>query len=119
MTTLHRVLVCGGRDYSDRARLFAVMDHYHREAGSFECLIHGAARGADTLAGEWAMERAVPVLAFPADWDRYGRRAGSVRNGQMLDEGKPTLVIAFKGGLGTGNMMRQAREAHVPVLALT
>ena len=131
---LHRVLVCGGRDYSDKARLFAILDHYHREAGSFECLIHGAASGADSLAGEWAVARAVPVLPFPAVWDDltthpvvtrhrrdgtpYNVLAGSIRNTRMLREGSPTVVIAFPGGKGTADMVRKSHMANVPVLVI-
>lgn len=114
----HRVLVCGGRDYSDKARVFAVLDHYNAESGGFAALIHGAARGADSLAGEWAEARGVPVLAFPADWNAHGRAAGYIRNAQMIGEGKPTLVVAFPGGRGTRNMIQQSRDCRVPVLEI-
>lgn len=115
---MHRVLVCGGRDFNDTLRVWSVLDHYQREAGGFAVLIHGAARGADTLAGEWAAARNVPVLAFPADWNAHGRSAGHIRNAQMIGEGKPSLVIAFPGGRGTADMMRQARSVWVPVLEI-
>lgn len=115
----HRVLVCGGRDFNDADYLFAVLDHYYREAGAFECVIQGCARGADTLAGEWADARNIPVLPFPvtpAEWAFKGKRAGHERNAQMLREGRPSFVVAFPGGAGTADMMRQARRAGVPVL---
>jgi hypothetical protein len=113
----YRVLVCGGRDYSDADWLFGVLDHYHR-AGAFECIIQGCARGADTLAGEWADARGVPVLPFPADWKRDGNAAGPIRNAQMLREGRPSFVVAFPGGNGTDDMKRQAKRAGVPVLEI-
>lgn len=69
---LIRLLVCGGRDFTDRAAAFAAIDRVHAERG-VALLIHGAARGADTLAGEWAEARGVPVLAFHADWAGLGR----------------------------------------------
>lgn len=112
-----RVLVCGGRDFTDAARVFSVLDYYHGQR-PFSVVVHGAARGADNLAGEWAISRDVPVLAFPADWDRHGSAAGHLRNAQMIGEGKPEMVIAFPGGRGTGNMMRQARENWIPVLEI-
>ncbi len=110
-----KVLVCGGRNFGNRALLYSIMDHHHREAGAFEYLIHGAARGADTLAGEWARERAVPVHSFPADWHTHGNSAGPIRNALMIAQGKPDLVIAFPGGAGTANMIRQAEVAKIPV----
>ncbi|MGJ5032420.1 DUF2493 domain-containing protein [Bradyrhizobium sp. HKCCYLS2038] len=115
---MHRVLVCGGRDFSDAGYLFVVLDHYQREASGFECIIQGCARGADTLAGEYGDARGIYVLPFPADWERDGRAAGPIRNGRMLREGRPTLVIAFPGGRGTADMIHQARAAGVPVLEI-
>lgn len=111
-TGRERLLVCGGRDFTDENLMHSVLD-FRR---TLEVLIHGVARGADTLAGEWAKFWGVPVDAYPADWDRLGKRAGALRNAQMLREGKPTLVIAFPGGAGTANMVEQSLTAGVPVL---
>ena len=71
--------------------------------------------GADTLAGEYARDRGIPCRSFPADWRRHGRPAGFIRNRQMLDEGKPELVVAFPGGPGTRNMVKTALERGFPV----
>ena len=109
-----RVLVCGGRDYHDSERVQEVLDGLHQET-PFSCVIHGAARGADTLAGLWAKRNAVPVEAYAAAWSRHGRAAGMIRNEQMLHEGRPDLVVAFPGGVGTAGMVRIARQAGVRV----
>ena len=112
-----KVLVCGSRDFADEKLLFDALDVAH-EFGPITQVIHGAARGADTLAGEWAEGR-IPVRAFPAKWGEYGRAAGPIRNRQMLVEGEPDVVIAFftdeKTSRGTANMVKQARGAGVPV----
>lgn len=110
-----RVLVCGGRDYDDRDQLFGILDTAHT-ANPIICLIHGAARGADTLAADWALERDVLANAYPANWDRHGNAAGPIRNRRMLEEGKPHMVIAFPGGKGTANMIIQAEAADIPVV---
>lgn len=112
-----RVLVCGGRDYDDLETVLQVLDRLHEQT-SFSCVIHGAARGADTLAGLWATQNDVPVEAYPAAWSRYGRAAGMIRNEQMLREGKPDLVVAFPGGTGTAAMVRIARRVGVRVEAV-
>jgi len=75
----------------------------------------GNAPGADRIAGYWARRNKIDNLKFPADWDRHGNSAGPIRNGRMLAEGKPDLVLAFPGGEGTKNMVRQARAAGVPI----
>lgn len=48
-------------------------------------VVSGTARGADTLGEEWAEQMEIPVKRFPADWGRYGKRAGYVRNGEMAE----------------------------------
>jgi hypothetical protein len=83
-----------------------------------ELLIHGAARGADSLAAAWAHDCHVPQLGVRADWNKHGRAAGPIRNQIMLDEGKPHLVIAFPGGTGTADMVRRARAAKVRVISV-
>lgn len=100
-----RVLVCGGRDYNDAFQLNQEMDSLHREINIAE-LIHGAARGADSLAAAWAHSRGVADRPFPADWKAHGKSAGFIRNEVMLREGKPDLVVAFPGGKGTADMIR-------------
>jgi len=113
-----RLLVCGGRNYTDAKALNTRLDALVKERGRVSVLIHGAARGADSLAAAWAAENGIPVLAFPADWNTYGKSAGAIRNSQMLTEGQPDLVVAFPGGAGTANMVRQARDARVRVLLI-
>lgn len=110
-----RVLVCGGRDYADASRLWTVLDAIHRKH-PINLLIHGGAMGADTLAGEWALARGVGCWRCPAEWGKHGKSAGPIRNRQMLEHGKPNMVVAFPGGRGTANMVSQARAAGVEVI---
>lgn len=79
-------------------------------------IIHGGARGADSLAAYWAAHSGVPFETYQADWKQHGRGAGPIRNKRMLSEGKPDLVVAFPGGSGTAHMVRIAREAGVKVM---
>jgi YspA, cpYpsA-related SLOG family len=113
---VRRVLVCGGRDFSNLLFVAAVMSGIDSDYG-ISAIIHGAARGADVLVGQWARAHGIPVEEFPADWKRYGRGAGVRRNEQMLREGKPDLVVAFPGGKGTADMVRRADSAGIRVLA--
>lgn len=115
MTTEFRILVCGGREYANKERVFKILDAAVRAmADRHITIIHGAATGADSLAELWAEERQVKSKAFPADWTAYGTRAGYMRNKQMLDEGKPHAVIAFPGGPGTRMMVGLAKRYGVP-----
>ena len=76
-------------------------------------IIHGGAKGVDSLIAAWALAREVPVVAFPAEWERLGRIAGPLRNAQMLD--KADIVVAFPGGKGTLNTITQAFQREIPI----
>lgn len=113
--------MCGGREFGktapERFVLRDVLDLWHQRR-PITTLIHGAARGADTLAGEWAEAKGVGVHAFPvhpAQWEAQGKAAGHLRNARMLAEGRPDAVLAFPGGRGTADMVAKARAAGVPV----
>lgn len=107
-----RVIVCGGRDYTDRQRIFGLLDKNLAKIGE---IIHGGARGADSIAGAWAISRKVKESVFPADWEKFGKKAGYLRNLQMIEQ-KPDLVVAFPGGVGTKMMMQMAWARKVRVI---
>ena len=110
-----RVLVCGGRDFNDVMTLGSWLGGIHKGHG-ISLLIEGGARGADRMARLFAEWKKIPVKTYEADWGKSGKVAGPIRNQQMLDEGKPDLVVAFEGGNGTADMVRRARAAGVRVL---
>lgn len=111
------VLVCGGRHYEDFEQVCAILDGIHAET-PIGCIIEGGAYGADRLAARWACLRRIPNKRFSADWAKYGRAAGPRRNQQMIDEGKPDLVVAFPGGTGTADMMARAKAAEIMVVEI-
>jgi hypothetical protein len=78
-------------------------------------IIHGGASGADKAADEWAIINLTGLEVFPADWEKHGKSAGSIRNQKMLHEGKPDIVVAFPGGAETADMVRKAKRTGVPV----
>ncbi|MBA2348784.1 MAG: DUF2493 domain-containing protein [Solirubrobacterales bacterium] len=110
-----RVLVCGGRDYTNATNVNSWLDSLsvHQEVTT---VIHGGATGADELADQWAKTHGVAVNKFQADWSKHGKAAGPIRNAQMLDEGKPDVVLAFPGGRGTADMVRKARTAGIETI---
>lgn len=119
-----RWLVCGGRDHADPQALFAALGEIARQYGKHpDWVIAGGAKGADTAAHDWATVFGIPCRVFRADWAKYGKGAGPIRNQQMLDEGKPDLVIAFPTGRlaeskGTKSMVTKAVIARVPVVVV-
>lgn len=111
-----RILVCGGRDYRDAKLMFDQLDDLTKDLRGPLTIIHGDARGADTVADIWARYRGHKPKPFPADWRTYKNDAGKIRNQQMLDEGTPDLVICFHGGWGTLDMRTRAMSAGVKVI---
>jgi hypothetical protein len=127
----HRVLVCGGRKFGvdplpwedhtkakkQRLQLARTLDWLNNKC-IIEVVIDGEAKGADDLGYRWAKYNKLETLRFPADWNKHGKAAGFKRNQQMIDEGNPTLVVAFAGGNGTRDMIQRARTAGIPVLEI-
>jgi len=115
-----RVLVCGGRDYINYRKFDRKMNRLYSVLGEgqdSDCIvIQGGAKGVDFLARGWALSMNFECIEYPADWKTYGKAAGSIRNQQMLDEGKPDLVVAFPGGKGTKDMVTRARKAGIEVI---
>ncbi len=109
-----RLLACGGRYYEDAELVGIVLDRIHKET-PISVLIHGDAAGADRLADAWAKRVGVPIERYPADWHNLGRPAGPIRNGIMLRDGKPDMVIAFPGDRGPADMVDKARRVGVIV----
>ncbi len=112
-----RVLVTGDRNWNDWSLILSEL----KEFPPGTIVIEGGARGADTLAkraaeslfGEGSVEE------YPADWSQFGRAAGPIRNQQMLDEGFPTVILAFHPNIaesrGTRDMLKRALKTGLPV----
>lgn len=106
-----RVLITGSRGWVG-ARLMADVIASFPEGTTF---LHGKARGADEMGGEIALKLGYSVEEYPAEWSKYGRKAGYLRNIAMLDT-KPDEVIAFWDGKskGTKHTFREAQKRGIP-----
>jgi hypothetical protein len=109
-----RILFCGSRDWTDRKAIADVMKLLPKGT----VIIEGEAPGADSIAREEALRLGFIVVPFEANWKKFGRAAGPIRNARMLDQGRPDAVVAFHDDIeaskGTKNMLKQAREAGLP-----
>lgn len=120
-----KALFCGSRDWTDAVAIELAMDGLMAQAarqGTDLTIVHGGADGADALAATAAFNRGLGVQLYAADWARYGRAAGPLRNQQMLGDGQPDIVVAFSHDLsvsrGTADMVRRARQAGVPTYVI-
>jgi hypothetical protein len=123
-----KILVCGGRKYGTKVvdnktvrdieeiqLLTATLDKYKNDVS---LIIQGGASGADTLAALWAYDNGIPYKEYKAEWSKYGKAAGTIRNETMLLDSNPDLVIAFPGGSGTSHMIRFARNEGYNVIEI-
>lgn len=107
------MIVCGGRDFNNQKLVDDTLDSIDAETQIY-AIIHGNARGADTLAGAWAKRNHRRCWPVPAQWKKFGKSAGPKRNQAMLGMG-PDLVVAMPGGRGTADMVKRSQKAGVPV----
>jgi len=121
-----KVLITGSHTFVDREQVYRTLDALGGRSFGDQAnpswlprpdivIIHGNAKCVDMIADEWAITNWVTVRSYPANWCKYGNRAGPIRNQEMLDTENPELVIAFPGGPGTADMIRRARKAKIPV----
>lgn len=112
-------LICGGRDFIDDKLFAEAMSDLVGMFGMPYRIVHGAARGADSLADDWGRRHALEVIRCPANWQLHDKGlAGSIRNEDMLLKYKPSRVIAFPGGSGTADMVWRARKRVFPVIQI-
>lgn len=108
----HVVIVTGSRDWADEEAIYRALDD-----SCASLVIEGGARGADAIARQWAKETGTKNRTFHANWLKYGRRAGPLRNKLMLNAYPDAIVLAFPlDGPGTWNCIEQARELRMRVL---
>ena len=111
---MYKVIIAGCRDFADYALLCSFADQVLAGAADIE-IVSGGARGADALGERYARDRHYALKVFPADWNKWGRAAGPIRNGQMADYAD--ALIAFWDGQssGTRDMIRKAEEKGLAV----
>jgi hypothetical protein len=129
------IVAAGGRDLSwPQERIASAL--LQRSGGrAVHLLLHGGARGADQAIGRAAHQLGWAVQSLPAEWGRYGRSAGPIRNRRLLEQAlaeaqahtspvfsASVLVIAFPGGAGTASLVQEARRCSsrspVPVVVM-
>ena len=119
-----RCIVAGGRDFGDYELLEAVLDKHimPTEEGVRLTIISGHAKGADKKGELYAINKALDLRLFPADWDKNGKGAGHIRNKEMAKyaaKKRGTLVAFWDGeSKGTKNMIDLAFKHGLDVFVI-
>ncbi len=111
-----KLIIAGSRGFNDVVTFARVLEFITKDMGNDITVISGTARGADQLGEQWAKGRGLPVIRMPADWDRYGRKAGFLRNEEMAKIA--THCVCFWDGKspGTKHMIDIAFHYRVPLI---
>lgn len=113
------IVIFGTRKFNNYLTLKNIIDNsYFYKHNNINCVISGAAKGADTLGEQWAKEKGIEVMRMPAEWDKYGKAAGHIRNKEMAE--KADCAIGFWDGSvvhsGTNNMINICEKLKVPMI---
>ena len=114
-----RLLVCGGRDYTDQNLMNWILQAFHMAKGPIIELVNGGCpTGADKFATDWANDHDVQVRIFHADWRIFNAGAGPIRNAEMTgwfaEQEGLKMAIAFPGGSGTADTVRLCKKLNIP-----
>lgn len=115
-----KVLICGSRHFYDWRLLEDILYNFNKDEANdtgITSIVQGGASGADSLARQYARYNSILCETFEAEWDKYGKVAGPIRNQRMLDESRPDYCIAFRapGSRGTADMIKKCEKSGVPV----
>lgn len=121
---MFKVIICGSRDFDNYELLKTKCDNIlknKKESGEDIIIVSGCARGADSLGEEYAKENGYEVLKFPANWNKYGKKAGYLRNEQMAEEANACIAFlrSDKECKGTKNMISLARKKKLLIREIT
>lgn len=112
-----KLIVAGSREVTDIALIRKEIDWMtdellHDRAVS---IVSGMARGPDRIAWDYAVEQGVQRYAFPAEWERYGKRAGYLRNAEMAKVADGLLAFHKDQSRGTQHMINTMLKLGKPV----
>ncbi len=110
-----RVIIAGGRDFDNYILLTETMDKYLSDVTDDVVIVCGKARGADTLGEQYAISHGYSVWDFPAEWSRYGKAAGYIRNTEMAKNADALVAFWVGRSLGTKHMIATAEQSGLDV----
>lgn len=104
-----KIVVAGSRSFNNYELLKEKLDFYIGNHQDVE-IVSGTARGADSLGERYAQEKGFFVRRFPADWDKYGKRAGYLRNEEMAKYSTHAVIFWDGSSRGTASMIKLCQQ---------
>lgn len=118
---MFRVIIAGSREFTSYQHLKEACEWYLKDKLPQVIVISGHARGADSLGEKWASEMGLTCEIYPANWNKYGKSAGYIRNKQMAEVGDALIAFKIQGiqSKGTDNMISLAEKKGIPIRVVT
>ena len=111
---MRRIIVAGSRSFDDYFTLRSILDGHLCGRGDV-AIISGHARGVDLMGEAYAQRMGIPCEVYPADWRKYGKKAGMVRNAEMAAVADELVAIWDGQSRGTAAMIRMMKRRKKPV----
>ena len=107
-----KVVIAGCRDYTNYQEAKKYIDMFlSKIKNEYEIvIISGGANGADSIGERYAMENGFKVEIFPAEWDKYGKSAGPIRNEKMAKASDFAICFWDGKSRGTASMISCAKS---------
>lgn len=112
-----RVLITGDRRWTCHAVAREVITRLVAKHGAVD-IVQGAAAGVDHAFVEAAYDAGCGVCSYPADWNAHGKKAGPIRNQEMVDSGADLCLAVHRdldASKGTRDCVNRALKAGIPV----
>lgn len=106
-----KIIIAGGRDFNNYYILEEVLNSFK---GLVDEVVSGDARGADEIGARWATYNNIPVKHFPAEWDKYGKSAGFIRNAEMAEYADAAICFWDGKSKGTAHMIKTMKMKNKP-----
>jgi hypothetical protein len=107
-----RTIIAGSRTIRDITPLYEAIE----DCGwTPTVVISGGARGIDSIGEWWAKQNNIIVEVYPANWSRFGRGAGKIRNAEMALKAEALIAIWDGYSKGTGHMIDCARANNLKI----
>ena len=114
-----KLIIAGSRTITDKERVFAHIDRVIQSASeqgiTITEIVSGGARGIDKLGESYAKTHSIPLMIFPADWNKYGKSAGYIRNKEMAEYADCLLAIWDRKSKGTKHMIDLAGDNNLTI----
>lgn len=104
-----KLAVVGSREFNDYELLKSKLDSIHKRK-SITLIVSGGAKGADSMSERWAKENNIETLIFIPDWNKFGKKAGFLRNEDIIKNSDAVIAFWDEVSKGTKHSINLAKK---------